>query len=771
MLAGNANQPSRRWPQAIAIVGLACRVPGAKTADEFWQNLLAERDTLCELSESELRAAGVSAAQLRDPRYVRIAPLLDDYDCFDAALFRCSPREAAWMDPQHRVFLETAWEALEDAGYDPFRYPGAIGLFAGAGGSVSSNLFAESAKFADYLGGTASVPQLGNDKDFLPSRVSYKLNLRGPAVNVQTACSTSLVAVHFACQSLLSGESDMALAGGVCVRVPQRVGYVAREGDVVSPTGRCRPFSAAADGTVFGNGAGLVVLKTLNRALADGDRIYAVIRGSAINNDGGDKLSYTASSVAGQIQCVRAALAAAGVEHSTIGYVEAHGTATLLGDPLEVDALNQAYGDGKHHRCGIGSFKGNIGHLEAAAGVIGLIKTALALDQQVIPASIHCESPSPRIQFAAGPFHVVQHAQPWTRSAQPRRAAVNGLGVGGTNAHVVLEEAPLREALATITGEAVLCLSADQPETLVELVQRYVDHFDAQRELNWHDVCFTAATGRAILDHRLAVCARSLGEAREHLQRWLQEPPANCVLSTNAALAQIAARFVDDGQVSLDSVTPLGYQPRRVKLPSYPFARERHWVQASSPLDHESPTPRAALLGEPRYSPATEETAYHAEFGLAEVPFLRHHRIYDRVIVPGATYLALLLTARGEHAGELTDIEFIRPLALAEHERVRLQLSLVRRETGEEFAVYSQSLNEADSGEWSEQVRATLSSVSAACVAPRLDDNSGEPVDPRQIYARFRELGLALDATFQTVQCTADQFFKISRKRSSLLVW
>ncbi|HWC90443.1 MAG TPA: polyketide synthase, partial [Pirellulales bacterium] len=366
--------------RSVAIIGLSCRVPGAESPAQFWENLRQSVDSIHRFTDDELLAAGVPLALLNDSGYVKAAPVLADYDAFDAPLFRYSAREAGLMDPQQRLFLQTCWATLEDAGYDPLRYAGTVGVFAGGGGNVSSYLFAEAAQFRPHLGATAGVTHLGNDKDFLATRVSYKLNLRGPAVTVQTACSTSLVAVHLACQSILLGESDMALAGGVSVRVPHTSGYLAREGDVTSPEGICRPFGAGANGTVFGSGVGAVLLKSLERAEADGDHIYAVVRGSAINNDGGDKLSYTASSVAGQVACMQAALAAASIDPATIDYVEGHGAATLLGDPLEIEALNRAYGQRPTGCCAVGSVKGNIGHLEAAAGIIGLIKAALSLE-------------------------------------------------------------------------------------------------------------------------------------------------------------------------------------------------------------------------------------------------------------------------------------------------------------------------------------------------------------------------------------------------------
>src|SRR6516164_9190297 len=394
----------------IAIIGIACRFPGAADHRAYWRNLCDGIESLTVLTDEELRAAGVPAALLQDPSYVKAASILADIDQFDAAFFEYSPAEARLTDPQQRLLLEVAWEAFEDAGYRAGGSARSVGVFVGSGGLVSS-YFADRLSFSIELPGqTGSLAHIGNDKDFLSTRISYKLNLTGPSVNVQTACSTSLVAVHLACQAILAGECDMALAGAATVRVPQHVGYLSRQGDILSPDGHCRAFDAAAQGTIFGSGVGAILLKDLRSAIADHDNIYAVIRGSAINNDGADKVSYTSSSVAGQTRAMIEAMSVADISPDDIGYVECHGTGTVVGDPLEIDALTRAFRTGTDRRsfCAIGSVKTNIGHLEQAAGMAALIKAALAVKEGKIPASLNFRTPnrkidSPLVRFSSTP--------------------------------------------------------------------------------------------------------------------------------------------------------------------------------------------------------------------------------------------------------------------------------------------------------------------------------------------------------------------------------
>ncbi|HEY0604618.1 MAG TPA: beta-ketoacyl synthase N-terminal-like domain-containing protein, partial [Herpetosiphonaceae bacterium] len=500
----------------IAIIGMDGRFPGAANIDEFWHNLCASTETISFFSDEELLAAGVPAAELRHPNYVKARGILRDIDLFDAEFFGITPREAQITDPQQRLFLECAWNALERAGYDSLRYAGRIGMFAGAG----FNTYLLAADRAALVEAGRYQALIGNDKDFLPTRVSYKLNLRGPSVNVQTACSSSLVAVHLACQSLRAGESDMVLAGGVTIGVPHTAGYLYEPGGTASPDGHCRAFDAAAQGMVFSSGVGVVVLKRLDDALRDGDTIHAVIRGSAINNDGAGKIGYTAPSVDGQAQVIADALRAAQVDPASIGYVEAHGTGTPLGDPIEVAALNTVFQS--HIRqtgvVALGSAKTNIGHADAAAGIAGLIKAVLALKHRQIPPSLHFESPNPQIDFAHSPFYVNTDLRDWTSDTTPRRAGVSSFGIGGTNAHVVLEEAPTVERSPTIDSPQLLVLSARSETALDAAAANLAAHLRQHPDSDLADVAYTLQVGRRRFDHRRVLLVRDRADAIEALE-------------------------------------------------------------------------------------------------------------------------------------------------------------------------------------------------------------------------------------------------------------
>ena len=450
----------------IAVIGLTGRFPGAPDIEKFWQNIRDGVESIHRLSANELEAAGISSSVTENPNYVPVGATIEGAELFDAKFFDFTPKEAETMDPQHRIFLECAWEALEDAGYYAEGFDGAIGMY---GGSLLStyllNLYSNQS-----LLNTVGIAQIGfgNNVDYLTTTVSYKLGLNGPSVAVQTACSTSLVAVHMACQALLSGECDMALAGGVAIRVPQNSGYEYQEGGILSPDGHCRPFDASAQGTVFGNGAGIVVLKRLQDAIEDGDCIRAIIKGTAINNDGSTKVGFTAPSVQGQASVVVEALASAGISAETIGYVEAHGTGTVLGDPIEIQALTEAFRmttEAKGY-CPVGSLKSNIGHLDAAAGIAGLIKTILSLEHKSIPPSLHFTQPNPKIDFVTSPFYVNTNLRDWESKIVPRRAGVSSLGIGGTNAHVIVEEAPESIKSGVSRDWQLLLLSAKSQNAL-----------------------------------------------------------------------------------------------------------------------------------------------------------------------------------------------------------------------------------------------------------------------------------------------------------------
>ncbi len=508
----------------VAIIGMAGRFPGAADVAAFWRNLRDGVESISHFADAELEDAFDPSVRA-DPNFVRARAVLEGVEEFDAGFFAMHAREAELTDPQHRVFLECAWQALEDAGYDPAEYKGAIGVFAGCSMNtyLLRNVFQDRAAVehftSDYQVGSYSE-LIGGLQDFLATRVSYKLGLRGPAMTMQTACSTSLVAVAQACQSLLLFESDMVLAGGASITLPQRRGYLALDGAMVSPTGHVRTFDARADGTVFGSGAGVVLLKRVEDAIADGDHIYAIIRGCALNNDGAARAGFTAPSVNGQWEVIAAALANAEVAARSIGYVECHGTATPLGDPIEVAGLTRAFRATTDDVgfCALGSVKPNVGHLDAAAGVTGLIKTALALENRQLPATLFFETPNPHIAFEGGPFYVNREWREWRRGEEPRRAGVSAFGVGGTNAHVVLEEAPFALAEPSIRPAQVICVSARSQTALAAARRNLAAHLRSHPELPLADVAFTTAVGRRAFGHRAAVACRDLDSAAAALE-------------------------------------------------------------------------------------------------------------------------------------------------------------------------------------------------------------------------------------------------------------
>jgi acyl transferase domain-containing protein/aryl carrier-like protein len=503
----------------IAIVGMSGRFPGARDIDELWRNLRDGVESISFFSNEELICSGIDPTVVRDPHYVKARGVLEDAELFAASFFGFSPREAELMDPQHRLFLECAWEALEHAGYGAEAYPDSIGVYAGVG--MNTYLLHNLYPNRDLIGLGADLQmKIGSDKDHLATRVSYKLNLHGPSVVVQTSSSTSLVAIHLACQSLLSGECEVALAGGVAIDVPQKAGYVYQEGGIYSPDGHCRAFDAKAHGTVFGNGVGIIVLKRLQDALADGDCIHAVIKGSAINNDGSLKVGYTAPNVDGQAQVIARALAMADIDPKTVSYIEAHGTGTALGDPIEIAALTRAFraSTDKKGFCAIGSMKTNVGHLGAAAGVTGLIKTVLALKHKLIPPSLHYEQPNPQIDFVNSPFYVNSRLSDWQAGNQPRRAGVSSFGLGGTNAHVVLEEAPPCEASEQSRPWQVLVFSAKTRSELEMATVNLAEHLKQHDDVNLADVAYTLQMGRRAFSHRRMLVCHDLKDTLTKLE-------------------------------------------------------------------------------------------------------------------------------------------------------------------------------------------------------------------------------------------------------------
>src|SRR5688572_23213949 len=497
---------------------MAGRFPGAPDIETFWRNLTAGVESRTEFTEEEMKAEGVPPALFNQAKFVRSGFLVDGADLFDAAFFGLNPREAELLDPQHRLFLECAWQAMEHGGYDPDAFPRNIGVFGGATLSsyMTNNVF-RNQEVVKAVGARAAI--YGSVPDYMVTRVAYKLNLKGPAYFVQSACSTSLVAVYLACRALANGECDMALAGGVSVAVPQRCGYLYEEGGMMSPDGICRTFDSRARGTVFGSGVGMVLLKPLADAIADGDTIHAVIKGAATNNDGSLKVGFTAPGVVGQARVVSEALRTADVAAETISYVEAHGTGTELGDPIEIAALSRAYRETTDRRqfCAVGSVKPNIGHLDAAAGVSSLIKTVLALKHRQLPPTINYETPNPRIELEDSPFFVNAELRPWTANGTPRRAGVSSFGFGGTNAHIIVEEAPVQPAAAPSRGHQLLVLSARTETALETATTQLSDYLQRQPNLSPADAASTLAVGRRAFAHRRAVVCSDRGEAIELL--------------------------------------------------------------------------------------------------------------------------------------------------------------------------------------------------------------------------------------------------------------
>ncbi|MCW9528844.1 colibactin polyketide synthase ClbI [Klebsiella grimontii] len=522
----------------VAIIGMAGRFPQADTVQAFWENLMASRECISFYSDEELLAMGISPEFIQHPDYVKAKGEVADIDKFDAAFFGIAPREAELTDPQHRVLLETAWAAFEDAGYVAADYPGDVGIFAGK--SMDSYLMLNLMPHFKRVFSSGSLQAaIGNDKDSITTTIAYHLNLRGPAITVQTSSSTSLVAVCVACQSLLTWQCDMAIAGGVTLGPPAKTGYLAQEGGITASDGHCRAFSDNSSGFVPGTGAGLVVLKRVDEALRDGDNIYAVIKGFAVNNDGAEKISYTAPSVDAQARAIAQAQRLAGVEPRDITYVEAHGTGTRLGDPVEFAALSRAFGDGPEKQyCALGSVKTNIGHLDTAAGVTGLIKTALAVHHGKIPATLHFERPNAQIDLAHSPFYINTQCQEWRPESGIRKAGVTSLGMGGTNAHVVVEQAPepIRKTRADAPTYCILSFSARTDSALSNGLARFATYLQHAPLADKRDVAWTLAQGRKAFTHRVAVVSDDLRATGALLAQAAATPFAQGIARTQPGL-------------------------------------------------------------------------------------------------------------------------------------------------------------------------------------------------------------------------------------------
>lgn len=503
----------------IAIVSIAGRFPGADSIEKLWQNIRDGIESIEIFTDEELKEANIDPALYNESNYIKAGAIINDIDKFDAKFFGFNPREAQLLNPQHRIFLECTWEALERAGYSPEKYDGRIGVYAGEGFNTYLLNIAMNPKMSSSMNDIQML--IGNDKDFLSTQVSYKFNLTGPSMTVQSGCSTSLVAISLACQGLRNYQCDMALAGGIRLGIPQKTGYLYKEGSILSADGHCRPFDADANGTVGGNGAAVVTLKRLEDALEDGDHIHAVIKGTAINNDGSLKIGYTAPSVEGQMEAVFEGQEVAGISPETIGYIETHGTGTVLGDPIEFNALNEVFRNSTDKKgfCALGSIKANIGHLDSAAGAAGVIKAALAIENKIIPPCVNYNKPNPKIDLENSPFYVPKEAKQWDTEGTPRRAGVSSFGIGGTNAHAILEESPTVESTSTNEEWHMLTLSAKSENALENMKNNMTEYFKNNEEANIADVAYTLQNGRKEFDYRKTVIYKSVEDAVQIMEK------------------------------------------------------------------------------------------------------------------------------------------------------------------------------------------------------------------------------------------------------------
>ncbi|MES2824534.1 MAG: SDR family NAD(P)-dependent oxidoreductase [Pseudomonadota bacterium] len=795
----------------IAIIGMAGNFPGAASISQFWENICEGRESIYSFSDSELKSAGVSEAEIKDSAYVKASPILADIDKFDPAFFKISPVEAELMDPQLRLFLQCAWETLEDAGHATRRAQN-IGVFAGSGGvttSYFSNFVNVNSHFEKI---TASPTHLGNDKDFLATYISYKLNLTGPSMTIQTACSTSLVALHQACSSVLNGECDMALAGGVTIRVPHIQGYQYSEGYIFSKSGHIKTFDEAADGVVFGSGLGLVLIKKLDDAIRDKNHIYAVVKGSAISNDGKEKMSYAAASAKGQIACISNALNKAQVDASTIGFVEAHGTGTFMGDPEEVKALSLAFKaqTDKKSYCALGAVKTNVGHLEAAAGITGFIKAVLALHHKKIPPTLHFNKSNPRIKFDNTPFFVNNTLVEWNASDTPRRAAVNSLGVGGTNAFVVLEEyiAAEKSVEKRVITPVIVPISAKTKISLQHYVQKLADFIatatELKREVNIADLAYSLQIGRDAMEYRVAFVASSIAELSTYLNLFLagagdtspnvfvEQKPENKksteLFENREYLTEVTAKWIDQQQwgdlaeLWVNGIDPdwqklyseglLGdAQTQRISLPTYIFAKDRYWIE-SGQINSPATTPHLHPLLHTNTSDLIQQS-YSSTFNGEEF-FLNDHQVNtdgDRLqkILPGVAYLEMARAAveqasPKQHESstlELHNVVWVQPIVVTESKQVTIALfvnndqhrSSATSDNNQfiDFEIYSQDLDKEIVHCQGQAIYSFHPTPEKLDIAQLKLQMERDRFAAESLYASFTKLGLNYGAALQGI--------------------
>ena len=762
--------------EAIAVIGMSCRFPGAPDLDGYWRNLCEGKVSVTFLDRKDLAAAGVDHGLLRDPNYVPATYSLGDIDKFDAAFFGYAGSEAEKIDPQQRTFLECAWESLEDAGYTPLPGGGlegkSVGVFAGS--RISAYLEHACRGLKAGNGAEAFQCLVGNDKDYLCSRVSYKLNLNGPSLCVQTACSSSLSAVHVACENLRSGACDMALAGGVAIDVPQEKGYLFQEGMIFSRDGYCRPFDKNASGTVFSGGAGVVVLKRLADALRDRDHIYAVVLASVVNNDGSRRVGYTAPGEFGQTAVIGEAISLSGLSARDIGLVESHGTGTALGDPIEFAALGKAFGHFTQDRgfCALGAVKANIGHADAASGIASFIKAVMAVHTGHIPPHPLFEEANPALDLDASPFYINTALADWKDAERPRAAGISSFGIGGSNAHAVIMQAPEEPVNSRHLPDGtpdLFVLSSRTGTMLRALAGRMARALEAP-SASLADICFTARASRSRDKVRLAVRATSTGALREALHAFARGGmPEGMLLSGHTEARDVPVDLMDDGlqrvalaymagdDKALDALQEkaLRLGARRVRLPLTPFQRRRFWPEEDS--TGTDGTGREALshpVWRERFTTAEGKILYGGRLGGKELERMREHRVAGRSIAPGSLLLELLRAAAAREYGAdcgLGHVALLRPLPLDGDRDVFFQLILEGDRERGVMELFTSTAPEAP-GAWHRTARAGIEgpACSMPAAAPASDEDM--PEDIAAYYAAMQGLGVSYGPSFRLLR-------------------
>lgn len=588
----NKMPPKTTSATDIAIIGMAGRFPGADNVQEFWENIENKVESISFFTDDDLTRAGVSPSLLANKNYIRAKGCLNNASLFDAKFFNFAEYEAKILDPQFRLLLQTAWEALEDAAYTPGSASENIGVFAGS--SIAGSYYINNLMSNDNIRSQSQDMALltHNAQDFLTTMLAYKLNLTGPCITVQTACSTSLVAICTACEYLVNSKCDIALAGGASVTTPLNSGYLYQKGMIGSSDGHCRAFDAEANGTVPGNGLGLVVLKKLDRALADHDHIHAVIKGFAINNDGNNKMGFTSPSIEGQQKVVQAALDMARIDLSQLSYIEAHATGTRLGDPIEAAALVDVFKSSNQSKAqnpiALGTLKPNIGHLDIASGVAGVIKTALALKHKTLPPTINFERLNPEIDFSDTPFYINKIKKEWCKiGPHSRLAGVSSFGIGGTNAHLILEEAPKREPSKNSNSLVLFVLSAKRRSALIRQRRSLADYLEKNTNVDLNDIAFTLQVGRQTMKERFACICGSREEAIEKLrnlnEQTILEMDHNMPSTEyDRLLSAVQQWLTSDNSTFNWSDLYINNSPYRVPLPTYPFEGREYWIHPDS---------------------------------------------------------------------------------------------------------------------------------------------------------------------------------------------